>query len=105
MHKAVDAAVVKDVGGTHASNGGKNSKGTKNKKNNKSKAWEKKKKQLEKKREQEAIDPISTLTVARLREILRSRGLKVSGKKKELQERLRAKVQSLVEMDTTSDPK
>ena len=36
------------------------------------------------KRKQEAIDPISTLTVARLREILRSRGLKVSGNKKEL---------------------
>ncbi|KAL3936662.1 MAG: hypothetical protein SGBAC_008074, partial [Bacillariaceae sp.] len=66
----------------------------------KSKAWEAKKKQLEKKREKEAIDPISTLTVARLREILRSRGLKVSGNKKELQDRLRAEVQSLVEMDT-----
>mmetsp|Transcript_24729 Transcript_24729/g.60759 ORF Transcript_24729/g.60759 Transcript_24729/m.60759 type:complete len:128 (-) Transcript_24729:6-389(-) len=67
----------------------------------KNKAWEEKKKQLEKKREKEAVDPISTLTVARLREILRSRGLKVSGNKKELQDRLRAEVQSMVEMDTT----
>ncbi|CAJ1932183.1 unnamed protein product [Cylindrotheca closterium] len=67
----------------------------------KNKALEEKKKQLEKKRQKEAIDPISTLTVARLREILRSRGLKVSGNKKELQDRLRAEVQSLVKMDTT----
>jgi hypothetical protein len=44
----------------------------------------------------DAIDPISTLTVARLREILKERGLKVSGNKKELQERLRAEVQSMM---------
>lgn len=61
------------------------------------KVWEKKKKQLQAKREKEAMDPIATLKVARLREILRSRGLKVSGNKKELQDRLRAEVQLLVE--------
>lgn len=66
----------------------------------KKKAWEEKKEKLKKKQQQEALDPISTLTVARLREILRSRGLKVSGNKKELQDRLRAEVQSMVEMDT-----
>jgi hypothetical protein len=44
----------------------------------------------------DAVDPISTLTVARLRQILKERGLKVSGNKKELQERLRAEVQSIV---------
>lgn len=42
-------------------------------------------------------DPIDTLTVAKLKEVLRSRGLKVSGNKKELQERLRAEVQSMLQ--------
>ncbi len=45
----------------------------------------------------DAKDPIDTLTVAKLKEVLRSRGLKVSGNKKELQERLRAEVQSLLQ--------
>lgn len=58
-----------------------------------------KKKELKAKREKEAADPIDTLTVARLREILKSRGLKVSGNKKELQARLRAEVQSMLSND------
>jgi molecular chaperone DnaK (HSP70) len=62
----------------------------------KSKERDQKKKALQKQREQEAADPIGTLTVARLKEILRSRGLKVSGNKKELQDRLRAQVQSML---------
>ena len=45
----------------------------------------------------DAKDPIDTLTVAKLKEVLRSRGLKVSGNKKELQERLRAEVQSMLQ--------
>jgi hypothetical protein len=55
-----------------------------------------KKKNLQDQRERDAVDPISTLTVARLRDILRERGLKVSGNKKELQDRLRAEVQSIL---------
>mmetsp|Transcript_16798 Transcript_16798/g.34596 ORF Transcript_16798/g.34596 Transcript_16798/m.34596 type:complete len:265 (+) Transcript_16798:2-796(+) len=47
--------------------------------------------------EKDARDPIDTLTVAKLKEVLRSRGLKVSGNKKELQERLRAEVQSMLQ--------
>ena len=62
-----------------------------------------KKKELKAKREKEAADPIDTLTVARLREILKSRGLKVSGNKKELQARLRAEVQSMLQNDNLSD--
>jgi len=46
---------------------------------------------------EDAVDPIDTLTVAKLKEILRTRGLKVSGNKKELQERLRAEVQSMLQ--------
>jgi len=49
-------------------------------------------------RKRKSIDPISTLTVARLREILRSRGLKVVCNTTELQDRLWAEVQS---METT----
>jgi len=45
----------------------------------------------------DAKDPIDTLTVAKLKEVLRARGLKVSGNKKELQERLRAEVQSMLQ--------
>ena len=48
-----------------------------------------------------AADPIATLTIARLKEILKSRGLKVSGNKKELQDRLRSEVSSM--MDPTAD--
>lgn len=44
-----------------------------------------------------AADPIDTLTVKRLREILKSQGLKVSGNKKELQDRLRNRVNSLLQ--------
>jgi hypothetical protein len=57
---------------------------------------EEKKKKLQQQRERDAVDPISTLTVARLRDILRERGLKVSGNKKELQDRLRAEVESML---------
>ena len=45
----------------------------------------------------DAKDPIDTLTVKRLKEILKSQGLKVSGTKKELQERLRKQVNSLLQ--------
>ena len=61
-----------------------------------------KKEQLSKARQKAASDPIETLTVSRLKEILRSRGLKVSGNKKELQERLRSEVQTML---ITDDPK
>jgi hypothetical protein len=46
--------------------------------------------------EQDTIDPISALTVVRLKEILKSRGLKVSGSKRELQDRLRAEIQNML---------
>jgi hypothetical protein len=59
--------------------------------------------ELQKQREQQAADPIATLTVARLKEILKSRGLKVSGNKKELQDRLRTEVSSLMVKDDTED--
>jgi hypothetical protein len=63
-----------------------------------------KKKQLKIQREKQALDPIATLTVARLREILRSRGMKVSGNKKELQDRLRGEVNSMMgEANDTSN--
>jgi hypothetical protein len=55
-----------------------------------------KKKELQKQREDRAVDPIGTVTVSRLKDILRSRGLKVSGNKKELQDRLRAEVNSML---------
>jgi hypothetical protein len=45
----------------------------------------------------DAKDPIDTLTVAKLKEVLKARGLKVSGNKKELQERLRTEVQSMLQ--------
>eukprot|EP00536_Pseudo-nitzschia_multiseries_P014483 jgi/Psemu1/320665/estExt_fgenesh1_pm.C_7110004 len=51
----------------------------------------------------DAKDPIDTLTVAKLKEVLRARGLKVSGNKKELQERLRAEVRSMLESDNDND--
>ena len=44
-----------------------------------------------------AKDPIDKLTVAKLKEILRNAGLKVSGNKSELKQRLRDHVQSLLE--------
>ena len=44
-----------------------------------------------------ASDPIDLLTVKKLKEILRSQGLKVSGNKKELQDRLRQQVNSLLQ--------
>lgn len=46
--------------------------------------------------ERDTIDPIAALTVARLKEILKSRGLKVSGSKRELQDRLRSEVQNML---------
>jgi SAP domain len=45
----------------------------------------------------DAIDPIGTLTVKRLKEILKSQGLKTSGAKQELQDRLRKQVNSLMQ--------
>lgn len=45
----------------------------------------------------DAKDPIDNLTVKRLKEILRSQGLKVTGTKKELQDRLRQKVNALLQ--------
>jgi len=50
-----------------------------------------------------ATDPIDQLTVKRLREILKSQGLKVGGSKKELQERLRRQVNSLLQGKQQSD--
>jgi hypothetical protein len=44
-----------------------------------------------------AADPIDLLTMEKLKEILRSQGLKVSGSKKELQDRLRQQVNSLLQ--------
>jgi len=62
-------------------------------------------KQLQKQREDQASDPIETLTVTRLKEILKSRGLKVSGNKRELQQRLRSEVNAMLNHgDTTKDP-
>jgi hypothetical protein len=45
----------------------------------------------------DATDPIDMLTVVRLKEILKSQGLKSSGSKKELQDRLRKQVNSLLQ--------
>jgi hypothetical protein len=44
-----------------------------------------------------AADPIDMLTVKRLKDILRTQGLKVSGSKPELQDRLRGHVQSIIQ--------
>jgi hypothetical protein len=57
---------------------------------------EDRKEQLRQQREKSAVDPVGALTVTRLKEILRSRGLKVSGNKKELQDRLREQVNSML---------
>lgn len=51
-------------------------------------------------KEATASDPIDLLTVKKLKEILKSQGLKVSGNKKELQDRLRAQVNSLLQGGT-----
>jgi hypothetical protein len=51
------------------------------------------------KREQRESDPIDTLTVKRLKEVLRTQGLKVTGSKKELQDRLRVHVGTLLAED------
>lgn len=48
-------------------------------------------------------DPIEQLTVKRLKEILRNQGLRVSGSKSELQERLRDQVNSLVQTKPKGD--
>jgi hypothetical protein len=50
-----------------------------------------------------AADPIDTLTVVKLKEILKSQGLKTSGSKQELKERLRAQVNSLLQGRQSSD--
>jgi hypothetical protein len=44
-------------------------------------------------------DPIDSLTVARLKEILREQNLRVSGTKQELQDRLRNHVQSVIDQN------
>jgi hypothetical protein len=51
----------------------------------------------QKKISRDAKDPIDTLTVERLKEILREQGLPVSGNKKELQTRLRNRVNALLQ--------
>ena len=48
-------------------------------------------------RNKKSDDPIEALTVARLKEILKAQGLKTSGTKSELQERLRNKVNALLQ--------
>ena len=53
----------------------------------------------QKEEEKDAKDPVDNLTVAKLREVLKARGLKVSGNKKELQERLRSEIQSMLSND------
>jgi hypothetical protein len=47
----------------------------------------------------QAFDPIDMLTVKRLKEILRAQGLKVSGSKQELKDRLRGHVGSMMKED------
>ena len=49
------------------------------------------------------VDPIDTLTVAKLKEVLKAQKLKVGGTKKELQDRLKLHVQSM--LDSESAPK
>jgi hypothetical protein len=44
-----------------------------------------------------AADPIGMLTVKRLKDVLRAQGLRVSGSKQELQDRLRGHVQSIIQ--------
>jgi hypothetical protein len=51
----------------------------------------------QKKLNRNAKDPIDTLTVERLKEILREQGLPVSGNKQELQTRLRKRVNALLQ--------
>jgi len=58
---------------------------------------ETKKNPFQKKQQLGATDPIDLLTVAKLKEILKTQGLKVSGSKQELQERLRSQVNSLLQ--------
>jgi hypothetical protein len=53
----------------------------------------------QKEEDKAAKDPVDNLTVAKLREVLKARGLKVSGNKKELQERLRSEIQSMLSND------
>jgi hypothetical protein len=52
-----------------------------------------------------AADPIDTLTVKRLKEILKAQGLNSSGSKKELQDRLRSQVNSLLQGKQDPDVK
>jgi hypothetical protein len=63
----------------------------------------KKMKELVKQRKMDAKDPIEALTVARLKEVLKSNGLKLAGNKKELQARLRAHVSSMMLNQTDDD--
>lgn len=55
------------------------------------------------KRKDRESDPIDTLTVKRLKEILRTQGLKVSGSKKELQDRLRSHVGAMLTTDDKTE--
>jgi hypothetical protein len=60
-------------------------------------------KELVKQRKLSSKDPIEALTVARLKEVLKSNGLKVTGNKKELQDRLRAHVNSMMRKQNDGD--
>ena len=94
-HKAVP--VERKEGEDNVNDPVVNSKEHEVKKERSSSTKDQKKQELKRIREQKAKDPIDTLTVARLKEVLRSNGLKVSGNKKELQERLRQHVQTMLE--------
>lgn len=63
----------------------------------------KKMKELVNQRKVNAKDPIEALTVARLKEVLKSNGLKVTGNKKELQDRMRAHVNSMMRKQNDGD--
>ena len=60
-------------------------------------------KELVNQRKMKAKDPIENLTVARLKEVLKSNGLKVSGNKRELQDRMRAHVNSMMRKQNNDD--
>jgi hypothetical protein len=60
-------------------------------------------KQKEKLMRRKNVDPIDLLTVARLKEILRADNLKVSGNKKELQDRLKAHIATRIRGSKKND--
>ena len=104
-HTAATSVVDSKDGGSVYSTVKEEDEDNNNNKTKKEKNKAIKKKQLKDKREKDAVDPIATLTVARLREILRSRGLKVSGNKRELQDRLRSEVQSMMMLGEEEEEK